>query len=45
MTFIPKSIASDTVYFYKIQYKIMYMIGVVFITIFTLTALSMEGTY
>lgn len=40
MTLIPKSIASDTVYFYKLQYKIMYVIGVIFITIFTLTALS-----
>lgn len=41
MTLIPKSIASDTVYFYKLQYKIMYVIGVIFITIFALTALSM----
>ncbi|STZ63689.1 Uncharacterised protein [Moraxella lacunata] len=41
MTLIPKSIASDTVYFYKIQYKIMYFIGIIFISIFTLTALPM----
>lgn len=31
MTLIPKSIASDTVYFYKLQYKIMYVIGVIFL--------------
>lgn len=43
MTFIPKSIASDTVYFYKIQYKIMYVIGIIFISIFALTALSMAS--
>lgn len=43
MNFIPKSIASDTVYFYKIQYKIMYVIGIIFISIFTLTALSMAS--
>lgn len=43
MTFIPKSIASDTVYFYKLQYKIMYVIGIIFISIFTLTALSMAS--
>lgn len=41
MTLIPKSIASDTVYFYKLQYKAMYVIGMIFISIFTLTALSM----
>lgn len=40
MTIIPKSIASDTVYFYKLQYKIMYAIGMIFISIFPLTALS-----
>ncbi|MDO4449742.1 MAG: hypothetical protein Q4B79_02145 [Moraxella sp.] len=42
MTLIPKSIASDTVYFYKLQYKIMYVIGIAFISIFALTALSMS---
>lgn len=38
MTLIPKSIASDTVMFQKLQYKIMYGIGMVFVGLFCVVA-------